>query len=336
MSPSRDDSSITFSVVVPVRRATREIDRLHARLVAVAEGLGEPFEVIYVVDGGSKATAETCDALCRDDDRVRSVVLTRAFGPAASAQAGCQRSIGRAAICLDTLDGVDPSTIPSLVARWREGYEVVLPAYQQASPRGSSLRHAARTVAMRIGEALRGDDAPAGLGTCVLDRRALDLLSSRYPNPVEARDLARIPLRIARPPMSADRPGQRDADACYRLIATKRRSVLRRLRREPWRGLELAGLSLIAMAATWLVAMGLLWPVGFGPGGLAPLVALLTAVIGALTCLVGQLARRVAHLSRRETWPAFVVRRCRGFVGDRAAAPPPGASTPKSGIRLYT
>ncbi len=336
MSPSRDDSSVTFSFVAPVRRAAREIDRYHARLVALAEGLGEPFEVIYVVDGGSKATAETCDGLCREDDRARSIVLTRAFGPAAAAQAGCQRSSGRAAVCLDTLDVANLSTIPALIARWREGSEVVLPSYRQGGPREAPLRQAVRSVASRVREALLADDATSGLGTCVLDRRALDLLACRYPAAVEAEDLERIPLRIARPPLSAGKACGHDADACYRPISPKRRRVLRRLRREPWRGMELAGLSLIAVAATWLATMGLLWPVGLGPGGLAPLVALLTAVIGALTCLVGQLAGRLARLSRREAWPAFVVRRCRGFVGDRVATGAPGASGPKSGIRLYT
>jgi dolichol-phosphate mannosyltransferase len=115
----------TLSVVVPLLDEAEALRALHARLKAVLDDLGSTHELIYVDDGSRDATPAILDDLAAADPSVAVLTLSRNFGHQAAVSAGLDHARGRAVVVMDG-DGQDPpEVIPELVARWREGFDVV-------------------------------------------------------------------------------------------------------------------------------------------------------------------------------------------------------------------
>jgi dolichol-phosphate mannosyltransferase len=117
--------SPTFSLVGPVYNEAETLPLFVERLTGVMDGLGEPWELLLVDDGSTDGSTERIRELARQDPRVRPVIFARNFGHQLAVTAGLDYSRGRAVIILDTDLQDPPEVIPDLVARWREGYEVV-------------------------------------------------------------------------------------------------------------------------------------------------------------------------------------------------------------------
>ncbi len=82
-------------------------------------------EFIFVNDGSRDGTLAALVALSEHDTRVRVVDLSRNFGKEAALSAGIDHARGDAVIPMDA-DLQDPfDAIPLLLAKWREGYDVV-------------------------------------------------------------------------------------------------------------------------------------------------------------------------------------------------------------------
>jgi len=125
-SPTTDaPTGPVFSVVVPMFNEAAGILLLHARLTAVMDGMGEPWEVVYVNDGSRDATLATVEALRERDPRVAVVNLSRNFGKEVATTAGLDHARGAAVIVIDADLQDPPEVIPELVAVWREGFDMV-------------------------------------------------------------------------------------------------------------------------------------------------------------------------------------------------------------------
>jgi dolichol-phosphate mannosyltransferase len=114
-----------FSVVVPVFNEAESLAEMHRRLSQVMETLREPWEVVYVNDGSTDESSRLLAELKRSDRRVRVVEFVRNFGHQIAVTAGMDVADGRAVIVIDADLQDPPEVIPDLVARWKEGYEVV-------------------------------------------------------------------------------------------------------------------------------------------------------------------------------------------------------------------
>ena len=121
------DSTSKLSLVCPVRNEEASIGPFLARLVPVMEGiLSVDYEVVFVNDG---STDRTLERLLQAQDRnpaIRVVDLSRSFGKEAALTAGIDASRGDAVIPIDVDLQDPPEIIPEMVARWKEGYEVVV------------------------------------------------------------------------------------------------------------------------------------------------------------------------------------------------------------------
>jgi len=88
--------------------------------------LSVDYEVVFVNDG---STDRTLERLLQAQDRnpaIRVVDLSRSFGKEAALTAGIDASRGDAVIPIDVDLQDPPEIIPEMVARWKEGYEVVV------------------------------------------------------------------------------------------------------------------------------------------------------------------------------------------------------------------
>ncbi len=117
-------SALTLSVVVPIFNESESVGELHARLTAAVSPLGS-YELVLVDDGSSDGTWERLAAIAADDPHVRLVRLSRNFGHQVALTAGVDAARGDAVVTMDGDLQDPPEVIPELVARWRDGYDVV-------------------------------------------------------------------------------------------------------------------------------------------------------------------------------------------------------------------
>src|SRR5262249_4011261 len=76
-------------------------------------------------DGSSDGTWELLRALAGADSRLRLLRLSRNFGHQVAMTAGLDAARGDAVVLMDGDLQDPPEVIPELVARWREGFDVV-------------------------------------------------------------------------------------------------------------------------------------------------------------------------------------------------------------------
>ncbi len=129
LSPDGGDAAAqrhdSLSVVVPAYNEEDNVDRLYERLVEVLEGLDLQWELIFSVDPSRDRTEELILALRERDRRVKMLRFSRRFGQPMATLAGMQAASGDAVVVIDCDLQDPPELIAALVARWREGYDVV-------------------------------------------------------------------------------------------------------------------------------------------------------------------------------------------------------------------
>ena len=114
-----------LSIVVPVYNEAGNVRVLYDRLVSVLEPLALEWELIPVDDGSSDGTLDELQGLQAADPRVRPISFSRNFGHQVALTAGLDAARGAAVVCMDGDLQHPPEVLPELLAKWREGYDVV-------------------------------------------------------------------------------------------------------------------------------------------------------------------------------------------------------------------
>jgi len=115
-----------ISVVVPCFNEQEVLPATHARLAAVMESMESfDYEIVYVDDGSRDETGEMLRQLQASDGHVRVLFLSRNFGHQMASTAGLDAAEGDAVVLIDADLQDPPELIPEMVARWKEGYDVV-------------------------------------------------------------------------------------------------------------------------------------------------------------------------------------------------------------------
>jgi len=114
-----------LTVVIPAFNEQESILPMYERLVAALEPHLAGLEVLFVDDGSRDDTWQRISELAASDQRVRGISFARNFGHQAALTAGVDAASGRAVVIIDADLQDPPEVIPEMIARWREGYEVV-------------------------------------------------------------------------------------------------------------------------------------------------------------------------------------------------------------------
>ena len=114
-----------ISLIVPVLNEQVNIEPLYQRVKEVFCRLNTDFEVLFVDDGSSDGTLAEIARIHRLDPRIKAISLSRNFGQQNAVSAGLDYVQGAATIILDGDLQHPPELIETLVARWKEGAEVV-------------------------------------------------------------------------------------------------------------------------------------------------------------------------------------------------------------------
>ena len=114
-----------ISVVVPVYNESPNVEAFYFRVSKVMKDMGEPYEILFVNDGSKDDTLFNLLVLADKDSNVKIIDLSRNFGKEIALTAGLDFASGDAVIPIDADLQDPPELIPELVAKWREGYDVV-------------------------------------------------------------------------------------------------------------------------------------------------------------------------------------------------------------------
>src|SRR5713101_2988875 len=119
-------TSPSISVVVPLHNEQMVLRELLRRVGAALTAMpGGPHEMIFVDDGSFDATLQILEEAAEDDSRVSVIVLSRNFGHQAALTAALDHVSGDVTVVLDGALQDPPESIPALVAKFQEGYDVV-------------------------------------------------------------------------------------------------------------------------------------------------------------------------------------------------------------------
>ena len=115
----------SLSIVAPVFNEVGNLRRFYAELVEALEPGGESWELLMVNDGSTDGSDELMLELAERDTRVRVISFARNFGHQIAVTAGIDYASGDAIILIDADLQDPPAVIPRLIAKWRDGYDVV-------------------------------------------------------------------------------------------------------------------------------------------------------------------------------------------------------------------
>lgn len=122
-----------ISLVVPAFNEEETLPVLVQRLMTVMQQY-ESYEILIVDDGSTDQTRYVLRQLSQAYPVVRFISFSRNFGHQMALRAGYDNARGEAVICLDADLQHPPELIPTLVDKWRQGYEVVY-TVRQSDPK---------------------------------------------------------------------------------------------------------------------------------------------------------------------------------------------------------
>lgn len=167
-----------ISIVAPVYNEIGNIRLFHERISSVMNLTGEPWELILVDDGSRDGSTDVIRELAAEDEHVRPVIFARNFGHQIAVTAGMDYSRGSAVVVIDSDLQDPPEVIPELIAKWREGYQVV---YATRSEREGESWFKLTTAALfyKFIYKITDVDIPLNTGDFrLIDRKALNILGS--------------------------------------------------------------------------------------------------------------------------------------------------------------
>lgn len=101
------------------------ISHTYERLKAVMENCGDTYELIFVNDGSRDRTVEIMQEISVRDAHVKLIDFSRNFGHQVAISAGMDYAAGDAVVVIDADLQDPPEVILQMIAKWKQGYEVV-------------------------------------------------------------------------------------------------------------------------------------------------------------------------------------------------------------------
>jgi glycosyltransferase involved in cell wall biosynthesis len=167
-----------LSVVAPMYNEEATAAAFYERVNNALEGV--PLEIVLVDDGSSDGTARIIDDLAASDPRVRVVRLSRNFGHQTAITAGLDHARGDAVVMIDADLQDPPEVINDLLAKWREGVDVVYAVRERRSGETRFKLATARVFYGLMGRLSDIELQPDAGDFRLMSRQALDgLLSMR-------------------------------------------------------------------------------------------------------------------------------------------------------------
>jgi polyisoprenyl-phosphate glycosyltransferase len=116
----------TLTIVTPCYNEGVGVEEFHRAVIPVLEKVADlEFGILFVDDGSEDDTLEIMNRLAAADSRVQVFSLSRNFGHQVALTAGLDHAKADAVIMMDLDLQHPPSLLADMVARWREGNDIV-------------------------------------------------------------------------------------------------------------------------------------------------------------------------------------------------------------------
>ncbi len=115
-----------ISVVAPAYNESENLPVLFERVREALEGIDVPFQLLVVENGSTDNSIDVLRDMHERDPRLNYIRLSRNFGHQGALTAGMAVAEGDALISMDADLQHPPEVLPEMIAKWREGYDVVI------------------------------------------------------------------------------------------------------------------------------------------------------------------------------------------------------------------
>jgi len=151
------NAEVAISVVVPVRNEAENIRPLIGEIAAALEGRWT-YEIIYVNDGSTDATAERLAEAMKQRDNLRQLRHANSAGQSAAIRSGVRAARGAIIATLDGDGQNNPAFLPDLISTLERGGERLgLVAGQRVGRKDTGFKKFQSRAANAIRSAILGD-----------------------------------------------------------------------------------------------------------------------------------------------------------------------------------
>ncbi len=113
------------SVVVSVYNEYESLNNFYDTTVGVLENCAWDYELIFVNDGSADDSILLLKGFAKSNKKVKVVNFSRNFGHEAAMIAGVDYATGDGVVCMDADLQHPPESIPEIIEKFEEGYEVI-------------------------------------------------------------------------------------------------------------------------------------------------------------------------------------------------------------------
>ena len=155
--PSSDPAAVNVSIVVPVRNEADNVAPLIAEIAATLDGRWA-YEIIYVNDGSTDATAERLAAIMKQRRNLRRIDHAISSGQSAAVRSGVCAARGAIVATLDGDGQNNPAFLPDLISAIESGGDRVgLAAGQRVGRKDTGFKKMQSRVANGVRKAILRD-----------------------------------------------------------------------------------------------------------------------------------------------------------------------------------
>ena len=308
-----------LSVVVPVYKEEKNIPEFLRRLRPILGAVTEDYEIIFSLDPSPDRTEEVILGHRAEDPRIRLLKFSRRFGQPMATLAGLQYSSGDAVIVMDVDLQDPPELVGQMVAKWREGFDVVLP--QRRERTGEPwIKKAVATTGYKVINKIADVRIPPNTGDFrLMSRRVVsEVVKLKESHGFLRGMVAVVGFRQAIIPF--DRPARFAGETNYNRFLGSLRIGFNgifcfstyALTLSTWLGFVVSGFSFLLMAVyLFYKLMG--WPIAWGNPTLVILISFLGGIQLISVGILGEYIGRIYEEVRAR--PKFIVERAEGFGG---------------------
>jgi dolichol-phosphate mannosyltransferase len=149
---SSDNATVAVSIVVPVRNEAENVAPLIAEITRALDRRWD-YEIIYVNDGSTDATAERLNALMTQRPNLRQIRHANSTGQSAAVRSGVRAARGAIVATLDGDGQNNPAFLPDLISAIENGGgRIGLAAGQRVGRKDTGFKK----MQSRIANAVRG------------------------------------------------------------------------------------------------------------------------------------------------------------------------------------
>ncbi len=170
------EPSVKYTVIAPIYNEIGNLPEFYRRVKESMEKAGDSWELIMVDDGSTDGSTDAIRLIATEDAHVKPIIFVRNFGHQIAVTAGLDYSQGEAVMIIDADLQDPPEVMLDLIAKWKEGYEVVYA--QRAEREGETwFKLVTASVFYRLIYRITEVNIPMDTGDFrLLDRKVVDVM----------------------------------------------------------------------------------------------------------------------------------------------------------------